>query len=73
MEFLKYEIKEIESAALKEGEDEELEELFQRISHSRDILSACASVHEMTSNGGVQRGRSARKSHSLTVRCDKIR
>ena len=51
MEFLKYEIKEIESAALKEGEDEELEELFQRISHSRDILSACASVHEMTSNG----------------------
>src|SRR5699024_7921240 len=51
MEFLKYEIKEIESEALKEGEDEELEELFQRISHSRDILSACASVHEMTSNG----------------------
>lgn len=49
IEFLKYEIQEIESAALKEGEDEELEELFQRISHSRDILTACASVYEMTS------------------------
>lgn len=49
IEFLKYEIQEIESASLKEEEDEELEELFRRISHSRDILASCAAVHEMTS------------------------
>ena len=49
IEFLKYEIQEIESAVLKEGEEEELEELFQRISHSREILVSCASVHEITS------------------------
>ena len=51
IEFLKFEIQEIEAAALKEGEDQELEELFTRISHSRDILSACGAAYEITSAG----------------------
>lgn len=53
IEFLKYEIQEIESAALKEGEDEELEELFQKISHSRDILAACGAVYDLTSGNAA--------------------
>lgn len=53
MEFLKYESTEIEQAQLKEGEDEELEELFARISHSREILEACAVVHDLTSSSAM--------------------
>ncbi|MBQ9157218.1 MAG: DNA repair protein RecN [Eubacterium sp.] len=51
MEFLKYEIREIEGASLQPGEDEELEQLFEKISHSRDILSACGQAHYLTSEG----------------------
>ncbi|MDO5146783.1 MAG: DNA repair protein RecN [Eubacteriales bacterium] len=51
IEFLKFEIQEIEGAALKKGEDEELEERYQKIAHSKDILSACSSVYEKTSDG----------------------
>lgn len=51
MEFLKYEIQEIEAASLKEGEDEELESLFEKISHSRDILSSCDKAYALTSRG----------------------
>ena len=51
MEFLKYEIGEIEAASLKEGEDEELEILFEKISHSRDILDACGQAIGLTSRG----------------------
>lgn len=53
IEFLKYEIQEIESAALRDGEDEELEELFRKISHSRDILAACSAVYDMTSGSAA--------------------
>lgn len=53
IEFLKFEIQEIDAAALKEGEDQELDELFSKISHSRDILSACSSVYEVTSAGNA--------------------
>lgn len=48
MEFLKYEIQEIEGANLQRGEDEILENDYQRISHAREILSDCLAVHEMT-------------------------
>lgn len=53
IEFLKYEIQEITGAALREGEDEELESLFEKISHSRDILAACGSVYDMTSGNAA--------------------
>lgn len=51
MEFLKYEIQEIEAASLKEGEDEELERLYERISHARDILASCGQAYSLTSKG----------------------
>ena len=49
LEFLKYEISEIEGASLKEGEDEELEQDYRRISHAREILEECGLVHESLS------------------------
>ncbi len=48
MEFLKYEIQEIEEANLQSGEDETLEAQYQKVSHAREILSDCSAVHEMT-------------------------
>ena len=40
LSFLEYEIKEIEEAALRVGEDDELEEEFKRFSNGRKILEA---------------------------------
>lgn len=51
MEFLKYEIQEIENASLHEGEDEELELLYEKISHARDILESCGQAWQLTSEG----------------------
>ena len=51
LEFLKYQIREIEDARLIVGEDEELEEQYQKISHAREILSLCSSVYQQTSDG----------------------
>ena len=48
IEFLKYEIQEIEEANLQSGEDETLEAQYQKVSHAREILSDCSAVHEMT-------------------------
>ena len=48
MEFLKYEIQEIEEAQLRPGEDESLETEYQKVSHAKEILSDCAAVHEVT-------------------------
>ena len=44
-EFLQFEIGEIEAAALKEGEDTELEQLYRRMRSARRILEAVGSVH----------------------------
>ena len=49
MEFLKYEIQEIEEANLQSGEDETLEAQYQKVSHAREILSDCSAIHEMLS------------------------
>lgn len=53
MEFLKFEIQEIEQANLQPGEDEELEQIYTRISHSKDILSVCSSIHDLTSSNSI--------------------
>ena len=45
LEFLKYEISEIEAASLQEGEDEDLEQDYRKISHSREILEESGQVH----------------------------
>lgn len=53
MEFLKFEIQEITQANLREGEDEELEQLYTKISHSKDILTVCSSIHDLTSSNSI--------------------
>lgn len=53
IEFLKFEIQEIEEANLKEGEDEELEQLYTKISHAKDILTVCSSIHDLTSSNSI--------------------
>ena len=40
VDFCKYEINEIETAALKEGEEEELDSKYRRASHAKSILEA---------------------------------
>lgn len=48
MAFLEFEINEIESAHLTEGEDEELEKLYRKLGNGKKIAQAVQSVHEMT-------------------------
>ena len=45
-DFLRFEIQEIEDAALKEGEEEELTESYRRISHSRAIARNLGAAYE---------------------------
>ena len=62
-DLLKYEIDEIEDAALKEGEDEELETVFQKMEHGQKIMEALAQAQQLTSseNAGDMIGRSVRE------------
>ena len=46
--FLEYEIQEIKDAALRLGEDEELEEEYRRLSHGQKILEAAGKAYELT-------------------------
>ena len=46
--FLQFEIGEIESAGLYEGEEEELEAAYRKMSNARSILEALGQVHELT-------------------------
>ncbi len=45
-DFLRFEIQEIEDAALKEGEEERLTETYRRISHSRAIARNLGAAYE---------------------------
>jgi DNA repair protein RecN (Recombination protein N) len=56
LDFLKYEISEIEAAALKTGEDEEIEALYKKIRNSRDIIAAASGIYDIT---GYESGASA--------------
>ncbi|MCI8416070.1 MAG: DNA repair protein RecN [Lachnospiraceae bacterium] len=47
-DFLEYEIGEIENAGLRPGEDEELEALYQRMTHAKKITQALSFVHGET-------------------------
>jgi DNA repair protein RecN (Recombination protein N) len=53
-EYLIYQINEIEVAALKEGEDEETEKLFNRMRNSKDIVSAADNVYSVTGYDRVE-------------------
>ncbi len=48
IDFLTFEIGEIDEASLKEGEDEELEARFRKLSNARKILETASEVEEMT-------------------------
>jgi DNA repair protein RecN (Recombination protein N) len=50
--FLQFEIKEIDDAALKEGEDAELEAAYKKLSHARKIAEAVDEVHDATGYEG---------------------
>ncbi len=52
LSFLEYEVKEIEEANLKSGEDEELEEEFKRFSNGRKIMEAVSRAHEAVAGDG---------------------
>lgn len=49
--LLEYEIREIEDAALREGEDEELEVQYRRMSNSQRIAGAAGSAYNCTGGG----------------------
>lgn len=51
MSFLAFEIEEIEKAALREGEDEELESLFRRMENSQKTVQGLSSAYAYTSEG----------------------
>ena len=48
MDFLRFEIGEIEEAALKAGEDEELEERYKKLANIRRLMEAVSAVHTLT-------------------------
>ena len=52
LSFLEYEVKEIEDAALKLGEDEDLEEQFKRFSNGRKIMEAVGCAKEAVDGQG---------------------
>lgn len=51
VDFLKYEINEIRSAALKAGEEEELEQVYRRIANSRHIMESMGIVSDALGYG----------------------
>lgn len=50
IDFLEYEIQEIEGANLVKGEDEELEETFKKLSNGKEIMESVVQAHELTGN-----------------------
>lgn len=52
LSLAEFEYNEIEEAALKEGEDEELEALYKKMSNSRQIVEAAGRAYQLTGAGG---------------------
>lgn len=51
MDFLTFQINEIEKANLKLGEDEELESLYKKVINSKEILTSASDVYSLTGYG----------------------
>lgn len=51
--FLQYELEEIEAAKVQDGEEEELEEKYQLLSHASAIAEGLGEVHRLTSSGNI--------------------
>ncbi|MCD8083932.1 MAG: DNA repair protein RecN [Clostridiales bacterium] len=52
-DFLRFEIEEIENAAIKEGEEEELSGRYRKLSNGRRILESLSAAYEATDSDGV--------------------
>lgn len=64
--FLEFEIREIDDAQLRDGEDETLEQAYRKMSNARNIVQALAAVRAITGDGegqsaGEQIGRAVRE------------
>lgn len=74
--FLEFEVKEIEEASLREGEDEELEANFRKFSNGRKIVEAVSGAHASTGagmeNASELLGRALRELSSVTSYDDKL-
>lgn len=53
LSFLQYEAEEIERAALRVGEDEELEKQYRRFANGKKIMGSIGQVYELTSENGA--------------------
>lgn len=51
IDFLQFEIDEIEAAALREGEDEECEQQYKKLVHARKIAEFAGEAYDLTSAG----------------------
>ena len=65
---MQYQIEEIENANLQDGEEEQLDKAFRKMSHARQMMESVAAAHGMT---GYERrflsGRPGGKSTERTV------
>ena len=69
MSFLEFEIEDIESAVLKEGEDEELEALYRKMKNARRIVTAVNEAHTLTGyeeGAGDEIGRAVKELDSVS-------
>ncbi|MGI6500077.1 MAG: DNA repair protein RecN [Anaerostipes sp.] len=69
--FLEHEAEEIETAGLSLGEDEELEEVYQKMLHGKDIIEVCADIYKSTGyeeehSVGTLLGESMRKLQNIS-------
>lgn len=73
LSLLEYEVREIETAALRPGEDEELEQSFRRFSNGRRIMDAVNLAHAATGGDGQSAseliGRAVRELSAVSA-CD---
>lgn len=51
LDFLKFQIDEIDNAKLKPGEDEELEAFYKKASNGKELISVADEIYKMTGNG----------------------
>ena len=70
MDFLQFQLKEIEEAHVIPGEDEELEQEFRKMSHAEELLSICREVMQLTGDEsaagcGNQMSRAAKRMQDM--------
>lgn len=68
--FLQYQIEEIENANLQDGEEDQLDKAFRKMSHARQMMESVAAAHGMTgyedaSSAGDLVGRALRELSSV--------